>query len=649
MKLHAKLLSLLVLLIFSTHLKAGVYEDESGRYALLELRARLENLELNSANLNCKQKSNLVFENTTKLGRGDNEARKAIIDLRKQMFTLESGCGLAEKFSAPLDDWSLLTGEDENLRRAILDMRQRIASLSQALEQGTNVKRKTQPDTEPIRMPTTSAGSQSQLPLCSGKDARRWTNCSGVHNFSNGDRYEGEFKDGKFNGWGTYFHLSNNQFRGDKYTGQFMHGSRHGSGRYTAANGLETLEGIWNSGVFVRAEKVNLPAPTDFALLEERKRIEQEKLRLAEERRQMDEERKRRETAKANAKIDLRISVSEPDLSGLVSFSIQTGVDTSSLKINGDEQGGNEIGVYQLKRLPKVGQDTTYNIVAVDGYGNTAKKSIVLKGQSVATAQAVTSLNPENIKKSATRDAVAIIVGIQDYKRLPKADFANDDARAFYDYAVRALGIKPENIKMLIDGEAEQVEMLSAFKSWLPSYVKKEKTDVYVFYSGHGLPSTDGKSLFLLPQNGHKDYLSETGIDQSSLVAAITAAKPKSVTLFIDSCYSGSTRSGETLLASARPIVLKANENIFPGNFTVITASSLDQISSSSPELKHGIFSFYVMKGLEGAADLDGDGKITAGELQNYLMDMVPRHAMKMNRKQEPQLVGDAERVLVVK
>jgi hypothetical protein len=77
---------------------------------------------------------------------------------------------------------------------------------------------------------------------------------------------------------------------------------------------------------------VNLQTPTDFALLDERKRIEEEKMRLADERREMEEERKRRETAKANTKIDLRVTASEPDPSGLVLLSIQTGVDTSSLK-----------------------------------------------------------------------------------------------------------------------------------------------------------------------------------------------------------------------------------------------------------------------------------------------------------------------------
>jgi hypothetical protein len=229
----------------------------------------------------------------------------------------------------------------------------------------------------------TSAFSQSQLPSCVGNDARRWTNCQGVHNFTNGDRYEGEFRDGKFNGWGTYFHLANNQFRGDKYTGQFLNGSRQGSGRYIPASGGEALEGTWNAGVLVKAEKVNLQTPTDFALVQERKRIEDEKTRLTEERRSMDEEKKRRETAKSSTKMDLKVTATEPDVNGLVVISIQTGVDTSSLKVNGEEQGGQEKGFYQIKRLPKVGQDTTYNIAAADGYGNITNKSIVVKVNAV--------------------------------------------------------------------------------------------------------------------------------------------------------------------------------------------------------------------------------------------------------------------------
>ena len=494
-----------------------------------------------------------------------------------------------------------------------------------------------------------SAMAQSTMAPCVGGDAKRWHNCQGAVNFASGDRYEGEFQNGRFNGWATYYHLADNPYRGDRYVGEFRNGLRHGQGRYTFANGKPNQEGVWADSLFVRADKVSIPAAiqTNFAMLAERKKLEDDKLRLAQERRLLDEDRAKREQAKANTRIELRVSTSAPDSSGLVVITVQTGGDTSSLKIDGDEQGANEQGNYQIKRLPRVGRDTTYTITAVDTYGNASSKAIALRGQAMLAAGLAPTLNPETLKLAPTRDAVAIIIGIQDYKSLPKADFANEDARAFYDYAVRALGIKRENIKMLIDDQAEQVGILGAFRNWLPSYVKKDKTDVYVFYSGHGLPSTDGKSLFFLPQGGNKDFLAETGISQNQIIAALNESKPRSVTMFIDSCYSGSTRSGETLLASARPVALKANENPYPANFTVVSASSLDQISSSSPELKHGIFSFYLMKGMEGEADDNKDGKITVAELQNYIADMVPRQALKMNRRQQPQLVGDSARVLV--
>jgi len=172
---------------------------------------------------------------------------------------------------------------------------------------------------------------------------------------------------------------------------------------------------------------------------------------------------------------------------------------------------------------------------------------------------------------------------------------------------------------------------------------------VYVFYSGHGLPSSDGKSLFFLPHGVDTELLNRTAVGQKEVVAALVASKAKTVTMFIDACYSGQTRIGEVLLASAKPLELKAELSLFPSNFTVITASSNDQISSSSPELKHGIFSFYLMKGMEGDADGNKDGKITAGEMQEFLSDKVSRQAMSMSRKQDTQFVGDPSRVLVDK
>ncbi len=496
---------------------------------------------------------------------------------------------------------------------------------------------------------STYALAQSQFPTCKGSDAKRWNNCYGIINFSNGDRYEGGFSNGKFSGWATYYHFSENQFKGDKYIGEFRNGQRHGRGKYFFSNGRAIQEGVWEQGKFLRSEKITLvnTQQVDNSIFEERKKIEIEKQRLSDERKLLDQERKRRENSIKISKLELQVTTSDPDLDGYITVLINTGTNTSSLKLNGEEQGASEQGQYKIKRLTKTEEDINFSIIASDSYGNIISKNIVVKSKLNSEIKTTDFLKPDNIKQVPIRDAVAIIIGIQDYKRLPRADYANEDARLFYKYAIRALGIKSENIKILIDNDGDQIEILKAFKSWLPSYVKKDKTDVYVFYSGHGLPAPDGKSLYFLSQGSDKDYLVETAVNQTQIIDALNIVKPKSVTLFIDTCYSGTSRSGEALLSNARPVIIKAKDNTYPSNFTVISASSFDQISSSSPELKHGIFSFYLMKGFEGEADENKDGKITIGELHSYLKYNVVRQAMKMNRKQEPQIIGDDNRVLV--
>jgi hypothetical protein len=397
-----------------------------------------------------------------------------------------------------------------------------------------------------------------------------------------------------------------------------------------------------------QVKSVEKPNFSEFSddLKKEFSRLENERQQLVVERRQIEEEKRQREQAKISRRISLQVSTTTPSIDGTYTISIQTNADTASLKINGEELGGSAEGRYDVKRVARAGQDTRLDIVAKDVYGNTDSKAITVSRPIAESKSLVAALNPAQIKKQPERDAVAIIIGIADYKNLPRAEYANDDARVFYDYAIRALGVKPENIRLLVDGDADDVAIYQAFKTWLPSRVRAG-TDVYVYYSGHGLPTADGKGLYLLPQRAHRDFIDKTAITQAEINTAIQAAKPKSVTIFLDSCYSGQARSGETLIASARPVALKAEKQIFPDNFTVITASQADQISSSSPDLKHGIFSYYLMRGMEGDADANKDGRITAGEMQIYLTENVGRQAAMMSRKQEPQLIGDVNRVLV--
>ena len=484
-----------------------------------------------------------------------------------------------------------------------------------------------------------AVAAQSGLQPCDPNVASTsWTNCQGTYAFANGNKYVGEFRDGKYYGQGVFTYASCN-----KYGGEFRDGWSHGQGIYTFADSRPPQEGVWEDQEFVRAQRIpdhiaGRTSPASPALAQAAPPPTQTPPPVEQAPRQAEPPR---------STLSLSVTASQSDPNGVVTLTITTNSDTASLRINGDEAGGRADGRYALKRFAQVGENE-FEVIATDRFGNTQRQTVSVNREFVQTAPTIPVLNPLAVRAVKQRDAVAIVIGIEKYRSVPAADFANRDASIFVDYATRALGIPRENIRLLLDEKAGAAEILLTFKNWLPTRIKRGSTEVYVFYSGHGLPSEDGRSLFFLPHEANRDLLERTAISQNELVAAIQKSSPKSVTMFIDSCYSGQSRTGETLLASARPISIVAKEtSSFPPNFTVISASAPDQISSSSPELKHGIFSYYLMRGMEGEADSNKDGQITVAEMQSYLSEQVPRRAMSMNRTQQPQVVGDQSRVLV--
>ena len=229
----------------------------------------------------------------------------------------------------------------------------------------------------------------------------------------------------------------------------------------------------------------------------------------------------------------------------------------------------------------------------------------------------------------------------------PEAKYADRDASYFTDFLINVLGVRKDNIKTLSNTKASQTEIKMALKRWLKGLSTPEESDIFLFYAGHGLASADGKDLYLLPHDGEPRLLEDTALLRSEIFQSIKEIKPKTVTIFFDSCYSGQTREKSMLLADARPITITPIKKNIPDNFTVFSASSGSQISGSLPEADHGLFSYFLMKGLEGDADTNNDEKITNGELYSYVRTNVTRQAVRLGREQTPQLQGDKNRVLV--
>jgi uncharacterized caspase-like protein len=205
------------------------------------------------------------------------------------------------------------------------------------------------------------------------------------------------------------------------------------------------------------------------------------------------------------------------------------------------------------------------------------------------------------------------------------------------------LGIKAANIKELVNDKADLGEIGLAVQDWIARSTKKDKSDIYIFFAGHGLASDDGKNMYLLPYDGRPRLLDKTALLRDELFKEIQQSNPRSVTVFLDTCYSGTTRGTDMLVAS-RPIMIKAKEQSIPNNFTVFSAAAGDQTSKPLEEAKHGMFSYFLMKGMEGDADTNSDNKITAQELHNYVKENVTQQS---SGSQTPELQGNKDRVLV--
>lgn len=254
--------------------------------------------------------------------------------------------------------------------------------------------------------------------------------------------------------------------------------------------------------------------------------------------------------------------------------------------------------------------------------------------------------NPDTVHGFPSPDSIAIIIGIDSYENAPRAAFAERDAAAFKGFAVAGMGIAESNMKTLLGRGARRLDIERLLSTWLPSHIKPGQTSVLLYFAGHGLANDDGSDLYLLPYDGDRDMLGESAIRRDRLIERLKLAGAKHITLILDTCYSGLSRDGESLSADARPIAITPKPAKTENGVTILSASQGTQLSLSLKEAGHGLYSYMLMKGLEGAADSNADHRITAAELHAYALDRVSQEAFRQGRKQTPALDGDGGETL---
>jgi hypothetical protein len=238
---------------------------------------------------------------------------------------------------------------------------------------------------------------------------------------------------------------------------------------------------------------------------------------------------------------------------------------------------------------------------------------------------------PSYNAKAEREDDYAVVVGVEKYPGLPAAEYAERDARAFHAH-LRALGLPERNIFLLTDAAATRSGLAKNLETRLPKLVDGKST-VFFYYSGHGAPDPRTGQAYLLPVDGDPAFLEDTAYPLSRLYQKLGALPARRVIVALDSCFSGA--GGRSVLAKgARPLVTQVRETpAAGGKIVALTASAGDEISGTRDDQGHGLFTYYLLKGLN-------EGKRSTGELYRFLKPKVQDEARRENRDQTPALTG---------
>ena len=320
-------------------------------------------------------------------------------------------------------------------------------------------------------------------------------------------------------------------------------------------------------------------------------------------------------------------------------FQVYINSETASLKSNGQ---------FQKRIKLRIGKNPI-EIRAIDINNNETTKEFLIIRDEIIEEDEFSDIDFALETSNNKPNAIAVVLGIEEYQYAPNVTNAYNDAEIMREYLISTFGLKRENIYFRYNERATKGEFEKVFSEngWISKNADKN-SEIYVFYAGHGVASTDDKSAYLIPNDIDPNYAT-TGYSLNDLYQNLSKIESKSTTIILDACFSGISKENEMLLADSRPVSIKVKEGSIPKNLNVFTASSGSEISSGYSQKLHGLFTYFFLKGLNKNADLNNDKKITYGEMENYLKENVSSQARKMGREQNPQLHTDDKSKILLK
>jgi len=242
------------------------------------------------------------------------------------------------------------------------------------------------------------------------------------------------------------------------------------------------------------------------------------------------------------------------------------------------------------------------------------------------------------------QDIVAVVIGNRNYgRRVPLVYYAHNDAKAVRQFLTQGMGVPPENV--IYEEDATKGVMEGIFRARLRGRVEPGKTKLFVYFSGHGMPD-ESRDAELLPTDAQPNTARVTGYSRDLMLEQLAMLNPQSMTVVTDSCFSGTSKNGEALTA-VKAILPEPRRARLPPNALLISASSGTQTSWMDDKTGLSLMTLYLLKGLSGEADENGDSSVSSAELAAYMKVRVNKAALLEHQQpQTPEVMG-SEQIMV--
>lgn len=427
---------------------------------------------------------------------------------------------------------------------------------------------------------------------------------NGVFAYADGSKYEGNFREGELNGQGTWYFTN-----GDKYVGGFRDNYSHGQGTLYYADGTEMsgewLEGEYKGDVQMTAKEgegcvtgnCENGQGTYIYKGAEAKYVGSFKNNLAEgEGVCFYSNGERYEGQWSNGSFN-----------GTGTLFLQDGSKVHGLWKEGTFMG-KETRFVETENTPSESED----------------KEIIAD-----------IIDEVTVKEALDMKVWAVVIGVASYSHMPVLRYTDDDAYRMFAFLKSPEGgaLSDDQIRILIDEDATKENITNTMNE---VFSKAGPSDlVMLYFSGHGL-----KGSFLpIDFDGYNNKIYHEEINE------ILENSPAKYKLCIaDACHSGSLFAMKGAVENALNNYYKTLAQAESGTALIMSSKS-DETSLESSGLRQGVFSHFLIRGLKGEADVDGNQVVSVQELYNFIGENVRTYT---GMRQSPVIKGDYDEKMTI-